>query len=183
MRFVKGFLKLIGILLLLLLINRWYLGGFSKCEVKEQNVPSYTIAYVNFVGNYGKVWPSMTKVYEVLSGVGIVAYTGVGIYYDDPAIVSWDQLRSDVGAIIPSQDKDKLHGNKEVKIMTVPQGNKMVVEFPLKNALSYMIGPMKVYPVMAKYMKEKGYTNEVPMTELYDMVAKKIYYIAGITVK
>jgi hypothetical protein len=57
----------------------------------------------------------------------------------------------------------------------------MVVEFPLKNSLSYMIGPMKVYPVIAKYMKDKGYNNEVPMVELYDMMAKKIYYIANIT--
>jgi hypothetical protein len=30
----------------------------------------------------------MDKVYMALSGVGIVSYTGVGIYYDDPAIVS-----------------------------------------------------------------------------------------------
>jgi len=44
-----------------------------------------------------------------------------------------------------------------------------------------MIGPMKVYPVIAKYMKDKGYNNEVPMVELYDMMAKKIYYIANIT--
>ncbi len=30
----------------------------------------------------------MTKVYEVLSGAGIVSATGVGIYYDDPAVIS-----------------------------------------------------------------------------------------------
>jgi len=48
----------------------------------------YTIAYVNFVGEYGKVGPSMTKVYEILSGVGITSFTGIGIYYDDPAVVS-----------------------------------------------------------------------------------------------
>jgi len=29
----------------------------------------------------------MTKVYETLSGAGIVSMTGVGIYYDDPAII------------------------------------------------------------------------------------------------
>jgi hypothetical protein len=47
--------------------------------------------------------------------------------------------------------------------------------------LSYMIGPMKVYPVITKYMLSKWYSNRVPMIELYDMAAKKIYYIAGIT--
>lgn len=43
-----------------------------------------------------------------------------------------------------------------------------------------MIGPMRVYPVITKYMEENGYTNEIPMVELYDMVAKKIYYIAEV---
>jgi len=30
----------------------------------------------------------MNKVNEILSGAGIVSATGVGIYYDDPAVVS-----------------------------------------------------------------------------------------------
>jgi hypothetical protein len=30
----------------------------------------------------------MDKVYRALSGAGIISYTGVGIYYDDPAVVS-----------------------------------------------------------------------------------------------
>ncbi|MEI6773767.1 MAG: hypothetical protein WCL18_02910 [bacterium] len=38
---------------------------------------------------------------------------------------------------------------------TLTAGNKMVVEFPLKNTISYMIGPMRVYPVITKYMQEK----------------------------
>ena len=141
----------------------------------------YTIAYVNFVGEYSKVWPSITKVYDVLSGAGITSLTGIGIYYDDPAVVSWAALRSDVGAIIDSQDAGKLAQNKDVKLKTLPAGNKMVVEFPLKNSFSYVVGTMRVYPMIAKYMKEKWYSHEVLMTELYDMVAKKIYYLADIT--
>jgi len=165
----------------LALINRWYLGGFTKLEVKEQGMGPYTIAYVSFVGNYGKVWPSMTKVYEVLSGAGIISATGVGIYYDDPAVISWDLLRSDIGASIDPQDAEKLNAVTDVQIKTLPEGNKIVVEFPMKNTFSAMIGPMKVYPVIAKYMKEKWYSHEVPMVELYDLVTKKIYYIAEIS--
>ena len=55
MKFLKNLLKLIIILIVLALINRWYLGGFTKLEVKEQNMGPYTMAYVNFTGNYGKV--------------------------------------------------------------------------------------------------------------------------------
>lgn len=185
MKFLKIFIRNLVILLIILvvlaLVNRRYLGGFTQLDVQEQNVWPQTIAYVSFVGEYGKVWPSMTKVYEVLSGAGILSATGVGIYYDDPAIVSWSELRSDVGAVIDPQDASKVSNNSEIRVTTLSAGDKMVVEFPLKSALSYMIGPMKVYPVMAKYMKEKWYNNQVPTIELYDMVAKKIYYIVEIT--
>lgn len=167
-------------LVILALINRRYLGGFTQLEVKEQNMGPYTMAYVNFVGNYGKVWPSMTKVYEVLSGDGITTITGAGVYYDDPAVVTWAELRSDIGAIIDAKDVSKLTANKDIKITTLPAGTKIVVEFPLKNSLSYMIGPMKAYPAITKYIKEKWYTGQVPMVELYDMVAKKIYYMTDV---
>jgi hypothetical protein len=86
-----------------------------------------------------------------------------------------------VWSVIASQDLGKLVGNKEVKITTINPGNKIVVEFPLKNSFSYMIGPMKVYPIIAKYMKEKWYTTQTPMIELYDIAAKKIYYMTEIT--
>jgi len=137
-----------------------------------------TIAYVNFVGEYNKVWSSMDKVYMALSGVGIVSYTGVGIYYDDPAVVSWAQLRSDVGAVVDPQDASKLTNDPDIKIKTLPQGNKIIAEFPMKNTFSSMVGPMRVYPAITKYMIEKWYSHEVVMVELYDMTAKKIYYIA-----
>jgi hypothetical protein len=43
-----------------------------------------------------------------------------------------------------------------------------------------MAGVIKVYPILKNYMIEKGYSNEVPVMELYDMIAKKIYYIIEI---
>jgi len=56
--------------------------------------------------------------------------------------------------VISVQDISKLN-NQDIKTTTLPAGTKIVVEFPLKNSLSYIIGPMRAYPVMAKYMKEK----------------------------
>ncbi|MEI8091522.1 MAG: hypothetical protein WCG98_04790 [bacterium] len=56
----------------------------------------------------------------------------------------------------------------------------VVVEFPYKNSFSYMVGPIRVYPVVNAYLKEKGYNTGVARTELYDVTAKKIYYIAEI---
>lgn len=59
MKFLKSFFKnlaiLVGVLVVLALINRRYLGGFNKVEVKEQMMGPYTIAYTEFVGDYSKV--------------------------------------------------------------------------------------------------------------------------------
>jgi Ni,Fe-hydrogenase I cytochrome b subunit len=42
MKFLKSFIRnlivLIGVVLILALVNRWYLGGFSKLEVQETNI-------------------------------------------------------------------------------------------------------------------------------------------------
>jgi hypothetical protein len=43
-----------------------------------------------------------------------------------------------------------------------------------------MVGPMKVYPVMNKYLIEKWYKTEIPRLELYDLATKKLYYIVDI---
>lgn len=180
MKFLKNVGILLAALVVLGLLNRWYAGGFTSLEVKEQPIAAYTIAYTWFVGDYGKVWPAMNAVYDILSGAGISSVTGVGIYYDDPAVVSGAKLRSDVGAMIDAKDISKLKKNTAVVTKTIAAGTKIVVEFPLKSNISYMIGPMRVYPVIAKYMEAKWY-KAVPMTELYDMTAKKIYYIAEIT--
>lgn len=180
-RFIKTILWLAVIILVLALINRRYLGGFKKVEVKEQMVGPYTIAYTEFVGDYSKVWPSMDKVYLALSGVGILSATGVGIYYDDPAVISGENLRSDVWAIVVGDEITKVPQSAEIKIKNIGGKMSMVAEFPIKSAVSYMAGVIKVYPALKKYITEKGYSSEVPVMELYDMVAKKIYYVIEIT--
>jgi hypothetical protein len=50
----------------------------------------------------------MTKLYDALSGAGIVSLTGIGIYYTDPTSMSGKNLQSDVGAVIAPADSNKL---------------------------------------------------------------------------
>jgi DNA gyrase inhibitor GyrI len=61
----------------------------------------------------------MDKVYEVLSGVGILSATGIGIYYDDPKIVSGENLRSDVGAIVVGSEITKVPQSAEIKLKNI----------------------------------------------------------------
>jgi DNA gyrase inhibitor GyrI len=97
----------------------------------------------------------MDTVYQVLSGVGILSATGLGIYYDDPAVVSGENLRSDVGAIVIGQDITKVPQSDEIKIKNIGGKQSIVAEFPIKNSVSYMAGVIKIYPILKKYMQEK----------------------------
>jgi hypothetical protein len=60
-----------------------------------------------------------------------------------------------MGAVIDPQDTSKLTNDPDVQIKTLSPGKKIVVEFPMKNTFSMMIGPMRVYPAITKYMEEK----------------------------
>lgn len=180
-RFFKTLLRLVVIILFLALINRRYLGGFKKLEIKEQTMGPYTMAYVEHIGDYSQIGPDMDTVYKALSGAGVMAYTGIGIYYDDPAAVAKENLRSDIGAIIDANDASKLDGVAGIKVKTIPAKQSIVIDFPLKSSVSYMAGVIKVYPALKRYMKEKAYPMQVPIAELYAMMAKKIYYVVEIT--
>lgn len=187
MKFLKTFFKNLLILLaavaVIAVLNFWYLGGFSKLEVKEQIMGPYTMAYKSFVGEYSKSGPAMEEVYQALSGVGIMSATGVGIYYDDPTVVLWENLRSDVGEVVIGEDITKVPQQDGIKLQNIAGKQSMVVEFPIKNTASYMVGVFKAYPVLQKYMQEKWYNNKVPVMELYDMIAKKIYYVIEIEIQ
>ena len=82
----------------------------------------------------------MTKLYDALSGAGVKSMTGVGIYYDDPAAVSGQSMRSDIGSVIAQSDFSKLNKkSSDYTLKVVEGGDKVVVAFPYKNSLSYMV--------------------------------------------
>lgn len=156
MKFLKNFGMIIIIFIVVLVIGRRYLGGFSTPIATEQTMDPYVIAYTTFTGDYKNVGPTMNKLYDALSGAGVTSFTGVGIYYDDPVIISGASLRSDVGSIISQSDFHKLNKrSSEYQLKVIEGGDKVVVEFPYKNSLSYIIGPIKVYPVLNAYMSNK----------------------------
>lgn len=83
-----------------------------------------------------------------------------------------------MGNILEEKDFSRISELKSAgfKVDSVPIAKSVVSEFPLKNALSYMVGPVKVYPVLSKYMSEKRYKSTLSL-EIYDMPNKKITFI------
>ena len=153
-----------------------YMGVFTEIKASEMNVGPYTYVYERFVGPYEDSGAVFSKLYKSLLADGIKTGRAIGIYYDNPKKVPAKELRSDCGCIINEKDFPVLPRLLEkYQAKTLPAGKRLAAEFPYRNRLSYMIGPVKVYPVLMKYVREKGLKISSAI-EIYDMPEGKIIY-------
>jgi hypothetical protein len=154
-----------------------YLGMFSSVTVTERQMGPYVFAYQDFIGPYSQTMRIFSDVDAMLAKEGVKAERGLGVYYDNPDLVPAQELRSRCGSVIEEKDSGKIPAvSKRLSIGSFPKSDCVVAEFPIKTGLSFVVGPVKVYPLISKYMLAKGYkTGE--SYELYDMPNKKTYYI------
>jgi hypothetical protein len=154
-----------------------YMGLLFPLKAYEAEMGPYTIAYESFTGPYAKTGPVFARVYEALKAEKIATVRGLGIYYDDPATVAADKLRSDCGVVIEDSDLarfNRVRGKFQVKRLA--RMKSVVVEFPIRTPLSYMFGPMKAYPALMRYAQAKGY-KMAGSYELYDEPQGKIFFV------
>lgn len=186
MKIVKWLLTIVILIAVLVLAFLAYMGVFFSPKVAEKEMGPYTLVYEPFIGPYSQTGKVFDKVYKELKADGIETVSGIGIYYDNPAIVKPEKLRSNCGSVVEAKDLGKLASLKnKYRVWNIPKKKCLVAEFPLRNMLSYMIGPMKAYPALMKYAGEKSYIlqkgKQMAMTfELYDMKAGKIYFVMEI---
>jgi len=186
MKIVKWFLTIAFLIAVLALAFLAYMGAFIDPKVTEKDMGPYTLVYEPFIGPYSQTGKVFDRVYASLEADGIRTTVGIGIYYDDPRAVKPEKLRSNCGSVIDPADKGKLAALKnKYKVWTIRKKACLVAEFPLRNMLSYMIGPMKAYPALMKAAQKKGYKIQkgkaMAMTfELYDMKAGRIYFVMEI---
>jgi hypothetical protein len=175
---MKTILLIIASILIVVLVFAWYIGYFTSITPEERIEGGYTVAGLEVTGPYSKSGKSMQEVMEKLKNLGVECTKSFGIYYDDPKTTPADKCRSFVGGILEEKDLGKLSELKTsgLKVDSVARVESVVAEFPLKNSFSYMIGPMKAYPAISKYLEEKKYKVSLSL-EVYDPFAKKITYI------
>ncbi len=166
------------IVIVMIVVFLFYMGMFSQIAFKEQIKGPYTFSYVEHVGPYHKVGKVMIELDNKMRELGFNSTDGIGIYYDDPKKTPKDKLRSEVGSIITADDMNKIVANRDkLNFKMIEKKNYLVAEFPIKNMMSYMIGPMKVYPAFAKYLEENNISIPDKGVELYDMTNKKIIFM------
>ena len=178
MKFIKVTLVIISLILVFVVGFFWYMGYFQSVQVQEKKEGGFLMAGIEVVGPYSDAGRHIAKVDYKLRGLGINSTKGIGIYYDDPKTTPKDKYHSFVGNVINVTDtllleKIKLNG---LKIDSITKKKALIIEFPIKNTLSYMIGPMKVYPIFTKYVLQ----NKIKPTltfEIYDMDANMITFV------
>ncbi len=178
MKTVKIIVFVLLILIVLIFVIGAILGIFTKVSVVEKQEGGFKVVGLEYTGPYQQSGKYMKEVTEKLKEAGISDNMGFGIYYDDPKTTPADKCRSYVGAVLDKKEYDKVEQlkTKGFRIDSLAMAPSVIVEFPIKSSLSYMIGAMKAYPAISAFMVERSLKPGLAI-ELYDMKEKKITYI------
>lgn len=178
MKILKIVLIVIAVLITIVVVAYIYYGGLSKVVVKEEVQGGEVLAYEEVVGDYAQSGKFTDKVYyTLLNNEGIATTKGFGVFYDDPQQVERSKLRSEVGCIVEGLDSIQIAKLADkYKVRIYPKGSYITTEFPFKGHMSIMIGLMKVYPQIDKYIKEHSISDKGAIMEIYDVPNKKIIY-------
>jgi len=156
----------------------WKAGFFAPVSVVEQKLGPYAFVYEPFTGDYKLTGKVFEQVQKALEREGIETRKALGIYYDDPQRVPAAKLRSECGSVLENEylPKAKYLISKQFKIKVIPPRQSVAADFPIRGPYSYMIGPIKVYPVLKKYCADRKYAVSL-VYEIYDRERQKISYV------
>lgn len=156
-----------------------YFGGFKTIEFEEKNAGGEMFVYENVTGSYRQSPVVMDSIYyALLNDFGIEATKGASIYYDNPQLVEEENLRSEIGCLLDTPVDSILIAklSDRFKVKALPEGRYVIGEFPNKGSLSVIVGILNVYPALDKFINERRYKVNGPITEIYDVPSKKIIY-------
>ncbi len=175
---MKIALIILGLIVVIIAALFIYYGGLRRVDFSIAKQGGETLVYVEQTGDYSKSAGPIDKMYySLLNEEGIETFRGFGIYYDNPQKVEKSRLRSEVGNILEDPDPailKKLEGRYNIKTLT--EKEYIVTEFPYRGKMSVMMGIMKVYPAMNRFVKENGFDEDGWVMEIYDIPGKKIVY-------
>lgn len=179
MKALKPVLTIVVVLLVCIIAVYGYYGGFSSVNITTSIQGGETVIYKDVTGDYSQTPVITDEIYHaLLNEYNIETTKGFGVFYDNPQNVEKSQLRSKVGCILDSEldslNLSKLSG--KYQIMVLPKANYIVTELPMRGMLSVMIGIFKVYPKINNYIEENNIQEDGPITEIYDVLNKKIVY-------
>ncbi len=130
----------------------------SKFDVTVRDVAPINMVYYPFTGPYERSFDQFGNLMAYLQQNKIaLGGQSLGIYYDDPATVSADKLRCDVGMMVAK--KADVSGNYKFKAL--PAGKAVSVRYHSMDEI------MPAYQAISQYIAEKGLKTEPYSIEIY----------------
>jgi len=136
----------------------WYLGSYTKPELRKGVSEPYTMAYILNVGPYDKIHATFEEVAEHLRKANIEPKTPCVLLMDGSK-VNEGQRRSKVGYLISRHDYVPAPLDSE----TLPQRDVLIATFEG----GAMMGSYKSYEAMRDWVKRYDYSLSLPAFEIY----------------
>jgi hypothetical protein len=160
-----------------IIVLSFFSGLFDGVKITNQTVGPYYLVYRTHKGSYSGIQFVMGDVYRYMrEKKSISPQKGFAIYYDDPAKIQPDSLRSIAGVITDSSENVE----SPYKSGVFQKTEALIGTFPIRSFMSYSIGVYKFYPALEKKVAKDKCHLSGPVIEIYDLEAKKITYIAPV---
>ena len=150
----------------------YYMGYFYTPIPSVKELDELYILNVNFKGHYKHYSKAVYHFIDMIKKYNIddVADAVCGSIYYDVCTPGCDMnaLRWSIFVIIsPSQyERYKEIDMPDMRLYTIPKSRIAITTFPMRNMLSYSLGPARAYPVLNQFIAENNFTEHACI-ELY----------------
>jgi len=147
----------------------YFLGAFTTPVIRAASSPALHIAYLEHVGPYDEIEPSIEKVAEELKKANTRADTPFSLLLDDIGKTPRSQLRAkagyiiDPGAFVPGSLQEETLVSRDVVLATFDG--------------SPVVGSYKSYEAMKDWAAFHGYALRLPALEIYHRNGTREYQL------
>lgn len=130
-----------------------YMGAFSSVVIEEREQGPYLLVYREMSGN------DMKQVGEITMSLNTLLEER-GIARRKPFDIFFPDGRAEIGFAIESALPRQIGAlSDQAKVREIPARRCMVARFPWRNALSFIVGYLKVDPALTNYRTAHGYSK------------------------
>lgn len=176
-RWLGGSLAALG----LLVIGGWaWGGGFRSVAVVEAEVPGGWVLGLDEVGPYEAMREPFLRAGSLMDSLQIATEDGVAWYFDDPTKTAPEECRGFYGRVLMSGAEVGWTANERgpegLRAMQLPAGKALVVDWELSGYMGYIVGPIRVYPMLTEAMAARG-AVPVAVYERYATDGRSVRYV------
>ena len=176
-RWLGGSLAALG----LMVIGGWgWGGGFRSVEVVEAEVPGDWVLGLDEVGPYEAMREPFLRAGSLMDSLQVATEDGVAWYFDDPTKTAPEDCRGFYGRVLqPGAEagwESGQPGPEGLRAMQLPAGKALVVDWELRGYLGYIVGPIRLYPMLTEAMAARG-AVPVAVYERYATDGRSVRYV------